>query len=182
MRRAIPALVLLLLTACPAVVGPYSKSYQGNSEWEKKYLAEAKRDVFPDDVRKTPETFRQATLAWPGVVVSAGPEPRDPSFWEVVIQHHYWDWIEDHSIQKAKAFLSPRGEGRFTCHAEKRTLPSVELKDAMAVAYVRPVGVKEGVLHAACIIRFYPREWYATDVMDYGRNGDGMKLLRVPME
>jgi hypothetical protein len=99
-----------------------------------------------------------------------------------VIEHHYWDWIEDHSIQKAKAFLSPRGEGQFTCHAERRTLPSVELKDAMAVAYVRPVGVKDEVLHAACIIQFYPREWYLTDVMDYGRDGEGLKMLRVPMQ
>jgi hypothetical protein len=52
----------------------------------------------------------------------------------------------------------------------------------MAVAYVRPVGIKDEVLHAACIVRFYPREWYATDVMDYGRNGEGLKVLRVPMQ
>jgi hypothetical protein len=38
--------------------------------------------------------------------------------------------------------LSPQGEGRFTCHSPKQTLPSVELKGAMAVAYVRPVGMK----------------------------------------
>jgi hypothetical protein len=156
MRLAFPAAALILLTACPATFAPYSKPYQGSSEWEKKYLAEAQRDVYPSDARKT--------------------------FSEIVIEHHYWDWIEDHSIQKAKAFLSPRGEGQFTCHAESRTLPSVDLKNAMAVAYVRPVGVKDDVLHAACIIRFYPPEWYATDVMDYGRNGDGLKVLRVPME
>jgi hypothetical protein len=182
MRRAFTAVALVFLTGCAASVAPYSKPYQGNSEWERRYLVEAKRDVYPSDVRRAPETFQQATLAWPGIVLSVRPESQDPSFSEVVIEHHYWDWIEDHSIQKAKAFLSPRGEGPFTCHTEKRTLPSVELKDAMAVAYVRPVGVKDDVLHAACIIRFYPREWYATDVMDYGRNGEGIKMLRVPME
>ena len=68
------------------------------------------------------------------------------------------------------------------CHAETRTLPKVELKNTMAVAYVRPVGVKDQALHAACIMRFFPREWYATDVMDYGRDGEGLKLLRVPMK
>jgi hypothetical protein len=172
---------LLSTTACPGFA-PYSKPYQGNSEWERQYLTKARRDVYPDDVRKDPATFRQATLAWAGVVVSAQPEAKDPTFAEVVIEHHYWDWIEDHSIQKAKAFLSPRGEGRFTCHAERRMLPAPELAGAMAVAYVRPVGIKDDVLHTACLVRFYPREWYATDVMDYGRDGAGMKLLRVPME
>ena len=68
------------------------------------------------------------------------------------------------------------------CHAERRTLPTVELKNTMTVAYVRPVGVKDQTLHAACIMRFFPREWYATDVMDYGRDGQGLKVLRVPME
>jgi hypothetical protein len=182
MRRALPAAVLLLLTGCPGAVGPYSKAYEGNSDWERKYLAEARRDVYPGDVRENVESFRKATLAWPGIVVSAGPEAKDPAFSEVVIEHHYWDWIEDHSIQKAKAFLSPRGEGRFTCHAERRTLPAVDLTKAMAVAYVRPVGIKDEILHAACIVRFYPPDWYATDVMDYGRDGAGLKLLRVPMQ
>jgi hypothetical protein len=182
MRRALPAAALLVLTACPTAVAPYTKTYQGNSEWEPKFLAEAQRDVYPADVRKDPELYRKWTLAWPGIVVSAGPEPNDPSFWEVVIEHHYWDWMEDHSIQKAKAFLSPRGEGKFTCHADRRTLPSVELKGAMAVAYVRPIGIKNDMLHAGCMVRFYPPDWYATDVMDYGRDGAGLKILRVPMK
>ena len=64
MRRAFAVAVLPLLTACPGAFAPYSKAYQGNSDWERKYLAEAQRDVYPDDVRKAPETFRKATLAW----------------------------------------------------------------------------------------------------------------------
>jgi hypothetical protein len=180
-RAHLPA-VLLLLTGCPASFAPYSKPYQGGSEAERKFLVEARRDVYPNDVREAPETFRKATLAWPGIVVSASSDPNDPPFSVVVIEHHYWDWIEDHSIQKAKAFLSPRGEGQFVCHAERRLLPSLELKNAMAIAYVRPVGVKDHTLHAACILRFFPRDWYATDVMDYGRDGEGARLLRVPMK
>ena len=182
MRRAYLIALVLLLAGCPASVAPYTKQYQGDSDTERKYLAEARRDVYPDDVRKTPDAFRKSTLAWPGIVVSARPDPNDPPFSEVVIEHHYWDWMEDHSIQKAKAFLSPRGEGQFVCHAERRTIPSVDLKNSMAIAYVRPIGVKDQTLHTACIVRFFPREWYATDVMDYGRDGQGLKLLRVPME
>jgi hypothetical protein len=180
MRRAYQFVGLLLLGGCPP--GPYSKAYQGSSDAERQLLTEARRDLYPDDVRRAPETFRKATVAWPGVVVSAERDPNDPAFSTVVVEHHYWDWIEDHSIQKAKAFLSPRGEGKFVCHAERRTLPNVELRNAMTIAYVRPVGVKDQMLHAACVMRFFPRDWYATDVMDYGRNGQGLKMVRVPME
>jgi hypothetical protein len=172
-------LFLLLLTGCPVA---YTAKYQGSSDTERKLLADARRDIYPDDVRKDPETFRNVTLAWPGIVTSARPDPNDTQMSEVVIEHHYWDWVEDHSIQKAKAFLSPRGEGEFVCHAERRTVPSVELTTAMAIAYVRPVGIEDQTLHATCIVRFFPRDWYATDVMDYGRNGEGRRFLRVPME
>ena len=180
MHRAYPFIALLLLTGCPP--GPYSKAYQGSSDMERKLFTEARRDVYPDDVRRAPETFRKSTLAWPGIVVSAEPDPKDSDFSTVVVEHHYWDWIEDHSIQRAKAFLSPRSEGTFVCHAERGTLPKVDLTRAMTVAYVRPLGVKDQTLHAACIMRFFPQDWYATDVMDYGRNGQGLKMLRVPMQ
>jgi len=52
----------------------------------------------------------------------------------------------------------------------------------MAVAFVRPLGIKDDQLHAACMIRFYPPDWYLTDVFDYGRDGQGLKVLRVPMK
>lgn len=112
----------------------------------------------------------------------SGAASRSPSTSEVVIEHHYWDWMEDHSIQKANAFLSPRGEGEFVCHVERLTVPSVHLEAAMAIAYVRPVEIEDQTLHAACVVRFFPRDWYGTDVMDYGRNGEGRRCLRVPME
>ena len=179
--RLLPLLTVAVAVAgCPGVA-PYSARYAGSSDTERKLLAGADRNVYPEDVRKDPEAFRKATLAWPGIVVSSGPNPNDPVISDVVIEHHYWDWIEDHSIQKARAFMSPRGEGQFVCHAERRAIPSIDLRRAMAVAYVRPVGIKDGALHAACIVRFFPPDWYATDVMDYGRDGQGLKVLRVPM-
>ena len=61
-------------------------------------------------------------------------------------------------------------------------LPAIDLRRAMAVAFVRPVGIKDDQLHAACMIRFYPPDWYLTDVFDYGRDGQGLKVLRVPMK
>jgi hypothetical protein len=91
----------LAATACPP--GPYSKEYAGSSDAERKLLGEARRDIYPDDVRRQPEQYRKATLAWSGIVTSAGPDPRDAQYSEVVIAHHYWDWIEDQ--------FDPEGEG-----------------------------------------------------------------------
>lgn len=167
-----------LLTACP--IGPYSKAYQGDSEAEQQIFQQARRDVYPDDVRKAPEDYRKVTLAWPGIIVSAEVDQGRPQFWTIVVEHHYWDWMEDHSVQKARAFLSPRGEGRFVCHAERRAIVASDLVGAMTVSYVRPLGMQDQVLHAACIMRFFPQDWYATDVMEYGRDGQGLKVLRVP--
>jgi len=179
MRRLAIVPFVFVVAGC---LGPYTAQYSGRSDGEKKLLAEARRDVYPEDVRKSPDTFRKATLAWPGIVISARPDPNDALMSEVVIEHHYWDWKEDHSIQKAKAFMSPRGEGEFVCHAERRAVPPVDLRKAMAVAYVRPLGITDERLRAACTVQFFPPDWYATDVMDYGRGGQGFRLLRVPMK
>lgn len=176
----VPFPLLVLLAGCPDV--PSSKPYEGTSEGERRVLSEARRDVYPDDVRKAPEAYGRATLAWPGVVVSASVDEGRAEYWTVVVEHHYWDWIEDHSIQRARAFLSPRGEGKFVCHAERGPIAPQNLVNAMAIAYVRPLRTTDHMIEAACIMRFFPRDWYATDVMDYGRGGQGLKLLRVPMQ
>ena len=178
--RAFIAVSLVFATGCP--MGPYTVQYKGSSGVERRLLAVARRDVYPDDVRAAPEQYRDAMLAWPGIVTSAQPDASDPAMVEVVIAHHYWDWIEDHSIQKAKAFLSPRGEGEFVCHASRDQLPAIDFKAAMAITYVRPVGMKDGRLHAACVLALHPPDWYLTDVFEYGRNGEGMRVLRVHMK
>jgi len=145
-------------------------------------LTGARRDVYPDDVRKDPEAYERATLAWAGVVVSASAGEGHSEFWSVIVEHHYWDWIEDSSQQKGQAFLSPRGEGRFLCHAERAPIAADKLKDAMTVAYIRPLRMNDQMIEGACIMRFFPRDRYATDVMDYGRGGADLKVLRVPTE
>ena len=70
MTRLLPLLAVVVAVAgCPGVA-PYSARYAGSSETERKLLAGADRNVYPEDVRKDPAAFRKATLAWPGIVVS----------------------------------------------------------------------------------------------------------------
>ena len=177
MRPILQASILMIVAGCAHTAG-----YEGDSAAERKLRSESRRDIYPDDVRADLERYRKATLAWPGIDKDVRPDTADPLMTTMVVEHHYWDWMEDHSIQKAKAFLSPRGEGEFVCHVERRTVPPEGIRGAMAIAYVRPVGLKDGQLHAACIVRLHPRDWYATDVFDYGRNGKDLKILRIPME
>ena len=65
----IPFIVVLVSvsTGCFGTSGvPYSVPYGGASEAERKLLQDARRDVYPDDVRPAPEKFQKSTLAWPG--------------------------------------------------------------------------------------------------------------------
>jgi hypothetical protein len=135
---------------------------------------------------------RSTLVAWVGVIESARwLDPTEPIA-EFMIEHHYWDWIEDHSIQREVAFLSPRGEGRFTCvkrSAESKAGDPLPPNQSMAIAYGYPEVVRSdsGVVELRClVISIAPREWYGTDIWDYGRDyllhGDksDFKVLRVP--
>jgi hypothetical protein len=178
MGRATLLLATLLTAACASE--PQTVRYQGASDAERTVLAASRKDVYPNDVRPEPERFKRATLAWAGIVTEVMAEAERSAFVELTIAHHYWDWMEDHSTPKAKAFLSPRGEGMFVCHAERTSVMDADVRGALVIAYVRPLVMKDGLLHAACIVRLYPRDTYATDVLDYGRGGSDLKVLRVP--
>jgi len=112
MRRVLPAGILAvsllsLLTACPA---PHTRSYQPVSSWEKQALDRANRNVFPDDIRSDLTRYRNTLIAWPGVVLGTEfVEQQDKIEIQFVLEHHYYDWLEDFSIQREKIFLSPRG-------------------------------------------------------------------------
>jgi hypothetical protein len=189
--RSVILIAALLVTACPGLV-PGSKSYSPSTGEEREVLANARRDIFPDDVRGDLDTHRSTLIAWVGILESARwLDPSEPIA-EFMIEHHYWDWIEDHSVQREVAFLSPRGEGRFVCakrsNESKRGDP-LPANRSMAIVYGYPDAVRAstGVVELRCVlISFAPREWYGTDIWDYGRdyllNGDksDFKVLRVP--
>jgi hypothetical protein len=162
---------------------PHSKAYAPEDEAERKLFTQARRDVYPDDVRANPANYQSETLLWTGIVTDvAVVEPRK---YRLVVEHHYWDWIEDYSIQREVAFLSPRGEGRFECRftAKSDVLPEqiARLAD-MAIVYGTPQQVDDsGTIIMICpYYKTLRRELYGTDIFDYGRNGSDLKWLRVP--
>ena len=189
-RWSRPALLLPVSMLAAATLGagcPVASSicYTGASDAERKLLTQADRRVFPDDVRKDVDRFKKVPVAWTGIIRAIRPGPA-PGTSELDIEHHYWDWIEDHSIQKAKAFLSQRGEGSFSCHLD-RPVPAAVGPGWMVIAYGSPVGTIKP-LALDCVVSVYPPSWYATDIFDYGReyllHGDqrDFRMLRVPMQ
>jgi len=182
--RALFALFVALgLVGCPGVV-PGSRAYAASDDTERQLLLQARRDVFPDDVRADPAGYRETVVLWSSIVrkveIYQGDQVR------IWFEHHYWDFIEDLSIQKAIAFLSPRGEGSFTATFPAGT--TVKVGD-MALVYgvldhVEPNG---SIALTSRKIRTLREELYATDVWDYGRayllkhDMKDFRVLRVPM-
>lgn len=169
-------LFFLFVSGCPSLL-PESCPYRPLPKWEKQYFEKARRDIFPNDVRMSQDEYAETLLVWTGII-------KDISF-EVVegtrvarfrIEHHYFNWIEDHCIQREVFLLSLRGEGIFKTASPVDTpedacfIEGFEVGD-MIVAYGYPVLIE------GAAIRFYPTvnmraikpKWFSTDVLNYGR-------------
>ena len=189
MKNVLLIVTALFLSGC---VAPYSSLYSPADPQEAIAFKNSDRKVFPNDVRKNIDEYLSTEVAWTGVLKRVKVLSNSPK--EIVkftIEHHYWDWIEDHSIQKAVAFLSPRGEGMFSCIKSSRTqntpIPPI---GSMAIVYGYPIHVdpKSGEIVLKCKgISFTSKSWYSMKIWDYGRNyllnGDksDFKVLKVPL-
>jgi hypothetical protein len=180
-----------LLLGCPEVA-PGSKTYApAHGSYEAGLFPQARRDVFPSDVRANPQGNRGQILLWSGIVKESLIEG---ALSVTMYEHHYWDWVEDYGSQQEIAFLSPRGEGSFMCKRQLSAFskdPGASLSNPgeMAIVYGTVDGVKPDgtvVLDCAPLIKTLPAGTFATDIWDYGRkyvlSGDkaDLKILRRP--
>ncbi len=95
-------------------------------------------------------------VAWAGIVTHANIEKESDAYLITFsLEHHYFDWIEDDSIQKAIFFLSPRGEGRFETY------------------WSMPLSTDH--------VRSYEQSLYTTTALEYGRPGEPVRMLSTPM-
>ncbi len=160
-----------------------ARPYWPRSEAEQEAFERARRDVFPDDVRRDPAAHAAELLLWSGILKNV-EVPAGGRTVHLLVEHHYWDWIEDRG--DGLAHPSPRGEGMFECLCE---FPSPENAAAflarppasgrMIVVYGTPDGLTpEGVvrLHGRHFYTFRP-ERFPMDVLDYGRD---LKPLTPP--
>jgi hypothetical protein len=188
--RLIPVLIVaLVVVGCfPA---PGSKAFAPEGPLEKRLFPQAKRNVFPDDVRADPAAFRTSVLLWTGIIKAVQPtQIAGGRGFRAFVEHHYWDFIEDYSIQRAIAFLSPRGEGPFEVLFAFDIPAEKVLVGDMAIVYGSPSGMADDgrrILLDGAVLRTIRRELYATDIWDYGRDWltkqdrTDFRILRTPM-
>ena len=190
MSQPLPANALLISLLFLVIGCPHTGSYRPVSSWENQAFDRANRNVFPDDVRNDLASNRDTLVAWPGVVLSSEfvdhPDNIEVRF---VFEHHYYDWLEDSSIQKEKLFLSPRGEGQFrTSWFLKKESNIEEMRKAagagnLVIVYGTPERINDdrSIYLKSVYIRGIEKQWFRTDVLDYGRPGQPAKLINVPL-
>lgn len=178
--------VAVFTSGCPGLA-PGSRAYRPLPQWESKFYAKARHDVFPNDVRQKPDSFTNVLVVWTGVITNI--EFFNDSSSRVVrftADHHYFDWVEDISIQRERFFLSPRGEGRFAAAWQAETPEDRKFVEQLAVgdmliAYGYPSLIRSNVvgLYPTENIRSIKPQWYRTDILDYGRPGEPSKILKT---
>lgn len=171
----LPVVIIFILTVL-LFIG-CTRSYQPVSEWEQSEFDKANREIYPDDVRQSIELYKDTTVAWPGLIKSAEViYDEEGPIVEYLLEHHYYDWIEDSGIQREKIFLSPRGEGEFATtwelHEDITATDLEELTDPtfLLIVYGTPVIVEGNVITLkASYIRGIDSAYYTREKMDYGR-------------
>jgi hypothetical protein len=70
-------------------------------------------------------------VAWTGLIKEVDVvQTEDGPDVVYVLQHHYYDWIEDFGQQREIILLSPRGEGKFkTTSSLKKDITAADLED-----------------------------------------------------
>ncbi len=191
LKQSIAVLVLVAglaggLTGCATYS---SQPYTPPAQTDRELFSKARKDVYPRDVREHPARYRDETIAWAGVVkgVEVFRSRVGPSV-KVLVEHRYFDWIEDHGAQPELFFLSPRGEGDFMIFLQ----PKGEMSSAEAARLIPPGTMVVAVgkvylptpadnkLPLALLTeyrQFIGRKWYRTDVFDYGREGEPIRKV-----
>lgn len=183
-RLGILASLLILLSGCL----PGSRVYRPVSAWEQQAFDHANRNIFPDDVKTSLANYQYSTIAWPGIVLENKfidhPDAVEIQF---VLEHHYYDWIEDFGMQRERIFLSPRGEGSFRTSwfikkesnlEEMKTFSSV---GNLVIVYGTPTKINDdkSIMVKCTYIRGIDKQWYRADMLDYGRPDQPVKMIKT---
>jgi len=180
--------ITILTSGCLGIV-PGSRQYQPLPKWEAKFAAEARYDVFPNDVRQDPNSFTNTLVVWTGIITKIEPVTNSsPQLIQFTADHHYFDWIEDFGPQRSHFFLSPRGEGAFAVRwiaespNDQKFIAQFAVGD-MLVAYGYPTVIRTNYigLNPTMNLRAFKPGWFSTEIFDYGRPGSPVKVLKHPI-
>ena len=171
--------VSLILSSCASFLGPTmgSREYTPHSDQERVEFEKANRNVYPDDIRNDISRYKDTTIAWAGIIKEASiVDEKDHMEMIFLVEHHYYDWIEDINPKQEWIWLSPRGEGEFaTKWGLKKDTSQSEIQEMtkpgeLEIVYGIPQAVEDGVIVIeASYIRGIAERYYTTDKLDYGR-------------
>jgi hypothetical protein len=175
MQRIILCLLIAVLTfllcGCPG-----TGVYQPLPKWEAKFFAQARRDVFPQDVRQNPERFKNTLVVWTGIIKKIEyVQHSSTPFVQFTVEHHYFSWIGHSTILGEKYLVSPRGEGYFTSIWPNSSEDAPFLKQFAVgdflIAYGFPSVINNKMvgLDPTQHLRAIKPLWYCMDVLDFGR-------------
>jgi hypothetical protein len=170
------AMSLMPGCGCPIpIMG--SGDYQPVSDWEQSEFDKADFSVYPDDVRENIANYQDTTLAWAGIIVESELIEYDTYFEATyLLEHHYYDWIEDISPSPEWVWLSPRGEGFFraSCKLKKEANLS-EIQEysepgVLLIVYGKAISIEDDIIEVdASYLRSILEKYYTTEKIDYGR-------------
>lgn len=170
--------ITVFTTGCVCMLPAYgSRPYQPVSDWEKRESDKADRHIYPDDIRSNINKYQSMTIVWAGIIKDAKVSQTAKGFdIKYLLEHHYYDWIEDINPQQQKVWLSPRGEGIFTTEwsVTKETtqteLDGMTRLNDLLIVYGTPQAIMDStVIIAASYIRGIPQRYYTMGKLDYGR-------------
>jgi hypothetical protein len=183
------SLVLLIVSGSASAV-PSTREFTPESAEKQAIFQQARKDVYPKQARQHPERYAHDSIAWAGIVKDTelfqskfGPAVK------VLIQHHYFDWLENHGAQPEVFFLSPRGEGEFMIiirpdeglsnNQVRQLIPAGTMVVVVGRLYARSAQFKDKPLAVITqFFQFLDKKRYRTDVFDYGREGEPIKRVQ----
>lgn len=193
--KSIKILILLLtLSSCMqnnnSIVGiPSSALYKPTNPGEDESLKNADKSILPFDVKRSSQTFENKSVVWTGIVKKLDIYSKNnETIADIYLEHRYYDFIEDFSIQQEKMFVSPFGEGEYILRQKmnseipfdeiKKELPKIIFKECFLITYgkVGKIENKVPILKYENLRIVFP-ENYATNIFSYKFERDKNKNL-----
>jgi hypothetical protein len=161
-------------------LGLMSSHYKPLDPEEEECLIKADKSILPDEVRNDFKSTKNKSVIWTGIVDTViYSKPNDTVLLvDVYLQHRYYDFIEDFSIQQEKMFVSPFGEGLYVFRKAimgkqpfdkiKTDLQKSIFKECLIFSYGIVESLHDSIPYlSAENIRIVFPENYATNIFSY---------------
>lgn len=172
-------IVAALAAACAGGGCGLVRTYKCASAAEQSAFNMAARNIYPDDIRITPEGYlHRCVVAWAGILIESElSEGEDEVVVDLLVEHHHFDWLEDFKVSENIFVLSRRGEGSFSARWILSKSYGIEAvrewtrAGNMVVVYGQPVSVDRGVIELAPThVRFILPQRFKFSDYPYGRH------------